>query len=426
LITKLFFRSASVRGEGRREGERNLYPRILTFLAVLSWSVSASGAQWAPYLSLEAYGGQSFFSGADESPVDGFNGNFVFVPGMRFGDKLSVLPGLAAGYRQTRDVVELAGGGFLTQEQQTRSGSLKGIYVLTPGWKGKLYTSYRQELVKETDDEAWGDGLFDYNKFAVGAELEREGARWKSLRLGLDHYTVKFPNFQSLASKQFGTEINAGGDVLDFRAFDVSLGVDRALGEKSLLSGYLLGSSRDFDDQRIVKRDGTYSSAIRQDTLVFLSLGYRRSLPAFSLLRLNVESLAGLDLSYARLDSDQNNYDASRTKFNENYYDYGEIGIGPRINFRFREKLGLGMAYMFSRRDYADRPVQNTDGTYTSETISNDVTTFRWSLSYPIVKGLAAQAQGAFQNSDSNMNYETVYRYNYSSSHYFFGLTYQL
>lgn len=390
-------------------------------------SPALAEVQWAPYLNLEAYGGQSIFSG---DSVDGFNGNLVFVPGLRMGESFSLLPSLAVGYRQTRDVQELAGGGFLTQEQQTRSGTLKGIYVMAPGWKAKAYGGYRQELVKETSDEKWGDGLFDYNKTSFGLEVEREGTRWRSLRIGADYYTTAFPNFQSLASKQFGLEIssaiNSGKDVLDFNALDGSLAADLSLGQKSLLSSYVLASNRDFSDQKIVKRDGTYSNDTRKDLFLFASLGYRRQLPTVSLFNLGVESLAGLDLSYAALDSDQNNYDASRTKFNENYYDYGELSVGPRLNLRFKEKLSLGLAYQFSTRDYADRPVQAGDGTYKTDAISTDVTTFRASLGYPIVKGLSLQLIGAWQNSDSNMEYETVYRYNFSSSNYFLGLSYQL
>jgi outer membrane protein assembly factor BamA len=141
---------------------------------------------------------------------------------------------------------------------------------------------------------------------------------------------------------------------------------------------------------------------------------------------MGVESLAGVDLSYAMLNSNQSNYDAKRTKFNENYYDYSEWGIGPRLNTRFKEKLGLGLSYLYSRRDYAKRPVQNGDGSYTTDKISTNVTTFRTSISYPIIKGLAIEAQGAWQTSASNMKYETVYRYGYSSSNYFLGFSYQL
>ncbi|MGQ0644435.1 MAG: hypothetical protein ACT4O3_02970 [Elusimicrobiota bacterium] len=399
-----------------------------TFVAFVLSAFAATGAraevQWAPFLDAEVFGGRSTFSGDD---VDGLNGSLRFVPGLRLSEKLSLLPALAFAYRKSRDVQELAGGGFLTQQAQTRSASLKGIHALGDSWKGKAYVSYRQELLKETSDEDWGDGLFDHDKTAVGLEAEREGSLWKSLRFGLDYYQTRFPNFQTLASKQLGSEINAGTDVLDFDSVDGSLGADLSLGQGSLLSSYLLVSNRDFSDQKIVRRDGTFSGDLRNDLYSYLSLGWRRQLPTVSLFGMGVESLAGVDASYARLDSNQHSYDASRTRFNENYYDYGEIGGGPRINLRFKEKLSAGFAFIYSVRDYAARPVQNVDGSYPAagEAISTKTNTFRWSLGYPLVKGLSARLQGALQHADSNMDYETVYRYNYSSSSYFAGLAYQ-
>ena len=51
--------------------------------------------------------------------------------------------------------------------------------------------------------------------------------------------------------------------------------------------------------------------------------------------------------------------------------------------------------------------------------------TFRVSVGYPLFKGLSLQLQYAGQHADSNMRYEQVYRYNYSSSHYLGGLSYE-
>jgi hypothetical protein len=404
---------------------RSLSKIAAALLAAMAPASASAEVKWAPYLSAEVYAGSSKF---DSENVSGPNGNVLFVPAMRFGENFSLLPSIGLGYRKSRDVQELAGGGFLTQEQQTRSLGLKGVRNVGDSWKAKAYASYRQELIIETKDESWGDGDFDYDKTAVGVEAERTGSAWRSLRFGLDYYALAFPNFSSLAAeaRNLGITVNPGEDVLDFSAVDASVGADVQLGSKSLLSGYLLASSRDFKDQKIVKPDGTYTADDRSDTYLYLSAGYRHQLPQWSLFGLGVENLAGVDLSYAALDSDQHNYDAGRTKFNENYYDYSEIGFGPRVNLRFREKLTLGLSYMLSTRDYADRPVQNADGTYTTDTISSDVNTLRVTVSYPLLKNLSVEGRYANQNADSNMKFEQTYKYDYSSSNYFLGLSYQL
>lgn len=383
----------------------------------------ARAADWAPYVNAELYGGRTHFSGSD---VNGLNGSATFVPGFRLGDKMSILPSISYGYRRTRDVQEVAGGGFLTQQNMDVAAGLKGVYALGPAWRAKGYGSYKKELSKETADESWSNGLFNYNKTAGGVELERQGGAVKSLRFGLDYYLTKFPNFQSLASRQFGAEINAGKDVLDFRGLDASVGGDVALGPNAQLSAYFMASNRSFGDQHIVKKDGTFSSDLRKDLFTYVSAGLRRQLPPARLGNTSIESLAGLDVSYGRLDSNQNNYDAGQTKFNPNFYDYSEVGAGPRFNVRFREKLTAGVSWMWSRRAYGDRPVQASDGKYGSAAIASTVNTLRFSAGYPIMKSLSFQVIGAFQHAASNMDYESVYRYNYSSANYFAGLSYSL
>lgn len=398
--------------------------RFLIIVFVLGTAGAARAeVQWAPYFNAELTGGLTRFSGND---TNGMNGSVTYVPAAKLTNRLSLLPTLGASYRKARDVQELAGGGFLSQETGRGLAAVKAIYSLSPAWRGKAYTSYAKEYVKETTDEDWGDGLFDYDKLAFGVEMERAGSRWKSLRLGLDYYTTQFPNYQSLASRQYGQEINSGTDVLDFNAVDASFGWDVGLGESSLISGMVVVSQRDFSDQNIVKLDGTFSSDTRQDLFTFLSAGYRQQLPAWSLGPIQVEQLAGLDGAYALLNSDQNNYDAARTKFNVNYYDYDEVSAGPRYTMRINQKLTLGASFMYAYRAYADRPVQSSNGDYKADKINSQTTTLRLSASYPLWRGLSLALEGALQHADSNMDYETVYRYNFSASNVFAGLSYRL
>jgi len=393
-------------------------------LGVVSAARVLADGTWTPYLSADVYGGISKF-GKDK--VDGPSGSLVFIPAVRLGDAFFLLPSVTAGYRQARDVQELAGGGFLTQEQVSYSGSLKGVYVFSPGWKAKLHGFYKEEWIQETKDEKWGKGLFDHRKLGGGAEVERTGPRWKSVWLGTDYYITEFPNFESLSSQEgLGAEIKAGTHVLDFDSLDALAGGEVSLGEKAVFSGRVVISHRFFNDQKIVKKDGTYSSDDRRDLYAYNSWAYRYQLPPVTIFAVEVETLVGVDLVLTALDSNQNNYDVLRLKFNENYYDYGNVGGGPRMTFRFSEKLSLGLEYTLSGRSYKDRPGQDVSGLYKTKTISSQTQTFRFSLGYPLWRGLGVKALGAFQNARSNMDYETVYRYNYDSSSYFLGLTYRL
>ncbi len=380
---------------------------------------------WTPYFSAELYGGQSIFSGDSQSPVNGPNGSVLFVPAFRWGPRLTVLPSFSVDYRQTRDVQELIGGGFLTQEQSKQTGALKAVWALSDRWKIKGYGSFRQELVKETSDEKWGHGLFDYRKTVGGLELERAGALFRSLRAGADMYWVAFPNFDSLSAdaEQFGGEINTGTRVLDYRGLDGTLAGDLLLSPRTSVSASLAASDRRFGDQNLVQVDGSYAPTRRRDLFLFASAALRRQLPSRDFRWASVDSVAGVDLSAGWLNSNQNHYDTDRTIFNDDYYDYVELGVGPRLSLRFNQKLTVGLGVAWSRRRYGRRPVQDVDGSYLSGNVTTTSWTYRLSLGYPLMDHLDAVLTGAYQDASSNMKYESVYRYNYSSASYFGGLS---
>jgi hypothetical protein len=130
-----------------------------------------------------------------------------------------------------------------------------------------------------------------------------------------------------------------------------------------------------------------------------------------------------LDVSAAWLNSNQNNYDTTRTVFNNDYYDFEEWTAGPRLSLRFNQKLTVGLGASWSRRRYGRRPVQDADGTYLVGNVTTTSWTYRLSLSYPLLEHLDAVLTGAYQDASSNMKYESVYRYNYSSASYFGGLS---
>jgi hypothetical protein len=376
---------------------------------------------WSPVFTADLSGGYSRFSG---DRLEGPNGALLFVPGIKVGDNFSFLPIMTADYQKARDVQELAGGGFLTVAQHSRGISLRAIETLGPV-KLKAYGGFKQNFLKETRDEAWGKGLFDYDKTAGGLEVEGRGpAIVESWRAGVDYYLTKFPNFESLASRQAGAEINAGKNVLDFNSVDLPLAADLSLGRQRL-ELRLLTSLRDFTDQNVVDAGGTFSSKKRRDLYWSFSAAGTRLLPKTSLFG-TVESSVGLDAAYNVLNSDQNSYDVASVTFHPDFYSYNETAVGPRYRFRWRGWMTGGLSYLMAFRDYTKRPAQDLSGADKGAAITTRTQTFRFALTFPVMQGIAVQLQGATQHADSNMAFETTYRYNYSSSNYFLGVSYEL
>lgn len=373
-------------------------------------------------MDLDLSGGYSRFSGAR---LEGPNGSILFVPSLKVGENLALLPILTADYQKSRDVQDLAGGGFITVAQQSRGASLKAIEAVGPV-KLKVYGAYKENLLKDAVDEPWGKGLFDYTKTAGGVEVEGKGplAAVDAWRAGLDTYVTKFPNFKSLASQQTGVEINSGTNVLNFTALEVPLGVDLA-SQNQRVELRALTSFRRFGDQNIISDDGTFSGDHRRDLYWSLTAGATRLLPKTSLGG-SLESAVGLDAGYDNLHSNQNSFDAAVLSFHSNFYSYSETSVGPRYRFRWRGWLTGGLSYVLAFRDYNGRPAQDLDGADRAHAIRTRTQTARLNLSVPVGAGFSAQLQAATQHADSNTAFETTYRYNYTSSNYFLGVTYEL
>lgn len=394
----------------------------ITALLLFPVSILHSRPQIIPVVNLDFLGGQFFFEGENTS-FSG-NGSWNVTPGIKLSDKYSILPTVKGKYQRIREVKELIGGGFLTRENFENTGSLKGIIKLNDAWKMKLKGSYRSQLLVESDDEELGKGLFDNNKLSFGLEAERTGTFLRSLRFSVDPYAVRFVNYNSLSSEsQFGSEIDSGGSTLDFNAYDTMISAEIRPMQKTLLNVAGLASYRLFTDQNRVTSSGLFTDEKRKDIYVYGAVGVSQVLPKWDFARL--QSMVGIDATYALLDSDQDNFDASRTQYNPGFYDYLEYSIAPKVVSRLFGKFDSAIVYNYTRRDYNHRPIQDSEGNYLKDKININTHTVSVSLKYPLAYGLSVVTQGAYRKATSNMRFERTYRYNYNAQHYFAGLSWQ-
>lgn len=398
---------------------------LVAATALCALAAPAAGASFVPVAGVDLLGGQYFFQGQHTS-FSG-NANWLFSPGVQLSEREALVPLVTGQYRRTREVQELVGGGFLTQESLSNTAALKYARLLSPRWNVKPSLSYRNELITESEEETLGNGLFDYHKWGAGVELERTGGeRVKSLRQSFNAYAVRFYHYRALSaqSAELGAEVNAGDRVLDFDAYDYSLALDLLPREGTQLGASLLASLRPYRDQRVVTLAGTYSERDRLDLYGAAALSGRQALPAWGRL----ESAAGLNLMATRNQSNQHNYDAQNTRFNPYYYDYTELSAGPFMALRWDKGPTASLSYDYTQRNYDSRPVQDAAGLYGVDAIRMRTHTVSASFAWPIklVKGLSAKLQGSYRRATSNMLYESTYRYNYWTAHYFAGLGWTL
>ena len=368
-------------------------------------------------------GGQYFFGGEESSLSS--NASLMLSPVIQFNDKWSLLPIYTGAYQGTKQVTDLVGGGTLFQELQDHRISFKGLYTPGPGWRIKPNLSYKVELLKETKDETWNHGLFDYQKPNVGAEVEYVYQDPFSIRAGYDFYAILFPNYKSLESQvsQLSREL-AGDKVLNSYNHALSLGGSLSLPRSSVLELEIDTTLRQYPDQHIVLASGELSQPTRRDQIQSVSAGIKTPVPLSKRWRLLTQ--VGLGLAWNQ--SDQNGYDAQRTRFIPHYYDYLDYRISPGFQFFYGPQdrpLILGLSGWVSTRDYSKRPVQNSEGTYGSEKIHTWSSAATASMSYPVAPHFALQLATQLGWNSSNMKYEKLYRYNFHTATYLIGFSYE-
>lgn len=392
--------------------------------------------EYIPIYSLSLMGGQYFFS-QDRS---NFNGNVSAhaAPVMKFDEEWSLLPLYRGNYQGTKSVMDSVGSGTLFQQQMDHRISLAGLYTpVETTWKFKPSLNYKYSLLKETRDESWGGGLFNYETLGVGLEAEKVYRDPFSFRAAYDFYYIHFPNYQSLESKA-GVDPNgnplgreaAGTQVLDTfnQQFNlsVSLPVPYEDPKMSLQTSYRF-LWQTFPDQPLINSQGQPNGHVpynRQDFTNNLNLSLSYPRPLFG-GKARMSSAFSTGLAYNG--SNQNTFDAGQNKYVADAYSYWSVSAGPSVSVSWGDEkkpstASLGVTW--SRQNYLGRLVQNAAGQYGTDKQHQDRYLVSLGYAYPIAVNFRMVAQTNMLWAKSNMTYEKTYRYSYSTANYLLGFSY--
>ncbi|HAM36985.1 MAG TPA: hypothetical protein DEB40_07130 [Elusimicrobia bacterium] len=390
----------------------------------------APALEITPFYRLQVMGGQYFFAGS-KGTLSG-NAAGSVAPAMRFNDQWALLPSVQSSYQGTKQVKDIVGSGTMFQEQMDHRFSARAIYSPRGSrWRLKPNFSFKYEMLKETRDESWGGGLFDYQKWCFGLEAEylwREPFSW---RFGADYYELDFPNYSSLESRaafdfqgqSLAREL-VGARVLDSQNLGLSLSVDGPVRERLVLDGGLRMTLRRFPEQRVVDPVGSLTATARADVFTELNLSAR--MPAD--FNRGLRALGSLDLSLAYNSSNQNNYDAANARYFGYYYNYGELRLGPSLKVLAgpaARPVTTRFSFSWWQRRYPYRRVQDAAGVYGNGGLRASGWMTDVSLSYPMARRLSLLVDLQYGQSASNQKFEQFYRYNYAVANYLFGFSYE-
>lgn len=401
--------------------------KILRILILLLAAAGARAADVEPMLELRTLGGQYFFNGRPAS-VSG-NASALAAAAVRLGERWTILPSFSSAYEGTKGALELVGGGTLFQERQVHRVSLRGVRELSGGWRLKPYAGARYELVKETRDERWREGLFDHRQWEAGVEAELEWREPHVLRLSAGYFDTRFPNYASLSTRAeaaaFGLgRPNAGTRPLDSRsvyaaaAFDAPIG-ERLIGEASFSERY----SR-FPDQRVVAASGELLDRAREDLVSTIGGSLRAPLSLGADARAVFE-LAG---SWAHRGSSQNGYEPGRGEFfplAENFSEYRGAASARALLGPARRPKQLSLALEATRRRWPHRPAQDERGVPGGAPLRQ--TTLRLSAggAWPLTERFSLVASADWLRAGSNQGFEAFYTYRYTAANYLLGFSWE-
>jgi len=395
---------------GKNKGE-NFMRKIATFIVCLFAVLNAAEIISVGEVSLT--GGSSMYEGS--SSQSGGNFNLAFVPAVKFNEKVSLLPGYYATYRGSKSVYELIGGGTLYQDMMSHNITLRLINKISPHTKFKVRAGYLLNYFRETKDEDWGEGLFDYSKLTGGIEIEKKTAFFEKFILSLDILKVTFPEYASLASEQYGKEVYPGENILDFSGIMLYARILKRLGEKSILSMNATFTMKDFPEQNIILKDASFSLDKRKDRTTYINTVFSKSLSSIFSLGISASGIINR--------SNQNHYDAAEYKFVERFYDYNSYSCGPV--FSVGKKIRFDINYQYGIKNYKGRLAQDKDGNYTDDKVKNTSNYASLTITYPVRKNLKLKISGNYYSQSSNQDYEAVYEYNYNTSSFEAGVVYE-
>lgn len=402
----------------------------------LAGGLRVNAVEIVPVYKASVMGGQYFLFGSKAS-LSG-NAAALVAPVLTFSERWSLIPMYSGNYQGTKGVGDGVGSGTLFQQRMDHRASFTGLYSPRGStWKIKPSTSYKRQFLKETLDETWGQGLFDFEKIAGGIEAENVYQDPFSYRIGFDFYRIRFPNFQSLEAdagtdpqgNPLGRE-NSSKNVLNTYNCQLSMSALRPFpyeDPKVSLSASFSSMYERFIDQRLVNVQGQYMNKQRRDFLQTMSLGltYPRPVKIFG-GDYRLSSSFGVSGSYNG--SNQNTYDAAFTKFVYNSYSYYSWGAGPSLALAWGDNKNPAYAnfsFNYTSTQYVDRLAQDPAGLYSGGNQWQDRYTINLGYSYPIAVGFNLKAQTNILWATSNNAYEKNYLYTYRTANYLMGFTYE-
>jgi len=402
----------------RRDNDTRILVRWCAFLfCVVGFFPSLEAAEFQPFGHLELL--QAYSGVKRGNSVLGYDINGYYCPTVKFNNSLYLIPVYSVQYEKIRQYLPEEQGYHLANIYLVHNLSVALRKEFRPGWFVKLTVLGTWNYLKETRDEAWAKGLYDYRDAGGAIDLRhkvKESTRQEDYTAGVEWYRRVYPNYFTLLSTASPTAPERREK--DYLGYKYRLGFERANadGSEVYLKPYLL--IKYFTDKYLVQEDGVLDpSKRRRDYVISLDCGGKLPLTE------NISFL--LDNNYTFNRSNLGYYDSRDTTalsddvYTKHYYTCHEYTLGPALEYQYsldeEKQVKVKIGYSFLDRFYPERKVQTEDSTYSNKKERDSEHAATAQFSWPLTKNIDALARYSYTWARSNYNYQQYYRYRYDS-----------
>ncbi len=351
----------------------------------------------------------------------GYNFSGSYAPAVKLNDTQYLIPLYSGIYERMRQYVTQEEGGRMYNTWQLHNASVALRTRHSKEWISRFAGITTWNLLKETQDEEFGKGLYDYRDFGFSFDLrqslpitesQQHGYAW-----GFQYFRRTYPNYKSLISLAVTTPPET--DEKDFDGIKLSWGFDEI--SKKGLSWDIRPSLllKFFTDKKLVNDDGTLDADDkRRDYVLANDLDF--DVPILGSDRWVLSADSNLTYNHSNLDY----YDSRGTLilnddvFTKNYYTYLSVSTYPYITYYHPigkdKKFALRGGYSFLYRHYPRRKVREENEAYTDSKEHDMEHAVHVSGSYPITKELSWVTYFDYTWARSNQKYEQYYWYTYN------------
>jgi len=378
---------------------------------------------------------------AGQSSIIGGSVTTALAPVVRFNDNLFFISLYDGAYKKSRQVFAEDEGPRLSSENTRHSLTPTLRYVVSPRIITNFSVFRTQSLSRETTDEDWYGGLYDYNELGASVTVNylitATANSQKSIKFLLQRFNREYPNFSSLLTECADASCTltvpiAGREENEKDSYGTTLILTynslKAVGLS--YSATLSYSFKDYMDKLVETDD-----CLPPPSICFRGGGKQRDdtygANLTFVLRPGSKFYYQLTMSTEIKQTNQNFAEGSfpTIVFYEDYYSYVMFNLTPGFTYSYAfsktTKLELGAAYSLSRLEYDSRRARDGLGKAGGAKEIDWTHNLNVSAMYFINKRWSFGGKIDYNMARSNNKDERTFRYSYEIFNFSLGFSYK-